>query len=282
MFMAIEPKTRADKEKVVQALEALSSEDPTCVVRQDPETGQTLISGMGELHLEILRDRMLREYKVEVNTGRPMVAYYETVTGRGAAEHRFEREIGGKRHLGVVRLDVEPRERGKGNAVEFKVSSAVLPPDLKAAVEEGIRDALITGVLARYPVIDVLVRVTRCEFDPEFPSEVAMRTAAVMAMREAVMAAGPEFLEPIMALEILTPSEHMGDVLGDLNGRRGKVKEMTNRGSTQAIRAGAPLAELFGYSTAIRSVTKGRASYTLEPERFDIVPKTVREELLNK
>jgi len=282
MFMAIEPRTRADKPKVEEALAALCAEDPTCVVRQDPETGQTILSGMGELHLEILLERMRREYRVAVVAGRPMVAYYETVTAAAAAAHRFEREIGGKRHLGGVALELAPAERGRGNTVETAVSSAALPAALRAAAEAGVQDGLLTGVLARYPMTDARARITRVEFDAAAPSELAVRTAAVMALREAAQAAGPEFLEPIMKLDILTPAEHLGEVLGDLNGRRGKVHEIVARGALQAIRASAPLAELFGYSTAIRSLSKGRASYTLEPERFEIVPKTVREELLNK
>ena len=282
MFMAIEPRSSADRGKLDEALQSLASEDPTCVIREDAQTGQTILSGMGELHLEILKDRMLREYNVDANAGRPMVAYHETVTANGRGAHEFDRDIGGKRQVAGVVLEVAPTERGSGNTVAIAVSTAVVPAMFHAAIRQGIEDAISTGVLARYPLTDVSVRMTAGRFDPEFSTETAFRTAAVLAFRAAVMAAGPEFLEPLMALEIVTPDEHMGDVLGDLNARRGKVRKMAVRGSTQTVRAGVPLAEMFGYSTAIRSLTRGRGSYTMEPEQFDIVPGDVREELLNK
>ena len=282
IFMAIEPKTSADGDKLDAALAALAFEDPTCLVRADAETGQTIVSGMGELHLEILTDRLFREFNVAANTGKPMVAYYETVTATGRGEHRFDRDIGGSRHFGHVIVEVSPAERGAGNTVSMDVSNDHIPREFREHVEQGISDGVITGVLGRYMVTDSVVRVVGGSFDAENGSDVAFRTAAVMAFRDAVMAASPEFLEPIMALEIVTPAEHMGDVLGDVNSRRGRVKEMTARGEAQIIRAGVPLAEMFGYSTAIRSLTSGRASYTMEPEQFKLVPKAVREELLNR
>jgi len=282
MFMAIEPRLSADRDKLDAALDNLASEDPTCVVRVDAETGQTILSGMGELHLDILKDRLRREYKVEANTGRPMVAYRETVAAHGAGEHVFDREIGGKRQFARVAVEVAPRERGAGISVDFDVSSAMIPPAFRHDVEEGLHDAVMTGVLARYPLTDISVRVADGSFDAEASTDVAFRTAAVMAFRDAVMAASAEILEPIMRLEITTPGEYMGDVMADLNGRRGKVREMTARGTTQIIRAQVPLAELFGYATVIRSQTKGRAGYTLEPEQFDVVPKAIKEELLNR
>ncbi len=282
MFMAIEPRSSSDRDKLEEALETLSSEDPTCIVREDPETGQTILSGMGELHLEILKERLRREFKVEANTGRPMVAYRETVTANGRAEHVFDRDIGGKRQYARVVVELSPRERGTGISVDFDVSSAMIPPAFRQDVEEGLHDAIMTGVLARYPLTDISVRVTDGSFDAEASTEVAFRTAAVMAFRDAVVAADAEILEPIMRLEITTPGEHMGDVMADLNTRRGRVREMTARGTMQIIRAAVPLAELFGYATVIRSQTKGRAGYTLEPEQFDVVPKAVKEELLNR
>jgi elongation factor G len=282
MFMAVEPKTRADRDKLDAALQALASEDPSCVIRVDKETGQTVMSGMGELHLEILKDRMLREFKVDASTGKPMVAYHETVTREGRGEHAFDRELGGQRHYAQVVLEVSPRERGSGNTIEFDVSKSALSEEFRASVEEGLKDGAMTGVLSQYMVTDTAVRVVGATMDPEFSTEVAFRTAATMAFREAVMAAKPEMLEPIMALEIVTPADHMGDVLGDINGRRGKVKEMTTRGELQVVYAAVPLAELFGYSTAIRSLTRGRANYTMEPEQFDIVPGQLRNELLNR
>jgi elongation factor G len=282
MFMAIEPKTRADREKLTAALDALAAEDPTCLVRTDAETGQTIVSGMGELHLEILRDRMFREFNVQANTGKPMVAYYETVTKQGRGEHTFDRMVGDHRQFGYVSLTVEPRPRGEGNCIEPKLGGGSVPEEFKGYIEEGLKDGLMTGVLGRYPLADVRVEVTGVRFDPEASTDVALRTAAVMALREAVMNAEPEFMEPIMLVDIITPGDHMGDVLADLNGRRGKVQEMLTRGTTQILRVAVPLAEMFGYSTVIRSVSRGRASYTMEPKQFDIVPKAIREQLLNR
>ena len=286
MFMAIEPKSRADREKLEGALQALCSEDPTCIVRLDPETGQTILSGMGELHLEILVDRLRREFSVEANTGKPMVSYYETVTATACATHLFDRELGGKRHWARVTVEVVPRERGSGHATE--VAAGALRAldnreDLTACLEQGLTDGILTGVLARYPMTDVLARVKEVAIaEEEMATDVAFRTAAVMAFREAAQAAHPELLEPIMCLDIVTPPEHVGEVIGDVNGRRGQVRDMTMRGDTQIIRAHVPLAELFGYAGAIRSLTRGRASYTMEPDEFAVVPKAVREQLLNR
>jgi len=252
------------------------------MVRLDAETGQTVLSGMGELHLEILKDRMLREYKCQANTGKPMVAYHETVTASAQAESEFDREIGGQRQYAKVLLEAKPRERGSGNEIIFDLSTRVLPAQYRDVVKEGIENGAITGVLSRFPVTDTEIRIVGAEMDPELSTEVAFRTAATMAFRDVVLAAKAEILEPVMALEIITPPESMGDVLGDLNGRRGKVKEMVARGIQQVVRAVVPLAELFGYATAVRSLSKGRASYTMEPEQFDIVPEKVKEELLNR
>ena len=282
MFMAIEPKTRADRDKLDGALAILAAEDPTCIIRTDEETGQTILSGMGELHLEVLKERMLREFNVAANTGKPMVAYRETVTGHGKGEHLFDREIGGSRQMARVAIEVSAGERGSGHSIEFEVKADRIPHVFREQVAQGIMDGIMTGVLARYAMTDMTCRVIDGGFDPESSTDVAFRTAAVMAFRGAVMAAGPELLEPIMELEIITPGEHMGDVLGDLNGRRGKVQEMITRGDMQIVKAAVPLAELFGYSTVIRSLTRGRASYTMEPEQFDIVPEPVRTELLSR
>ncbi|MFZ4394497.1 MAG: elongation factor G [Kiritimatiellia bacterium] len=286
MFMAIEPKSRADREKLDGALKALASEDPTCIVRLDPETGQTILSGMGELHLEILVDRLRREFSVEANTGKPMVSYYETVTATACATYLFDRELGGKRHWARITVEVSPRERGSGHATEV-AAGAIRALDnseaLGECLEQGLTDGILTGVLARYPMTDVLARVKEVAIaDEEMATDVAFRTAAVMAFREAAQAAHPELLEPIMCLDIITPPEHVGEVIGDVNGRRGQVRDMTMRGDTQLIRAHVPLAELFGYAGAIRSLTRGRASYTMEPDEFAVVPKAVREQLLNR
>ena len=283
MFMAIEPKSRADKEKLEGALQMLSDEDPTCRVRVDEESGQTIVSGMGELHLEILRDRLLREFKVPANTGKPMVSYYETVTGEADGRHTFDREIGGRRQAATVQLHVSAGARGKGGLVEVKPPRNTIPPEFWTPIEQGIRDAILTGVLARFPMQDVCVRVTGGGIlDPDSATETAFRTAAILAFREAAQAAAPELLEPIMAVELVTPPEFTGDLMGDLNGRRGQVREMESHGDMQAIRADVPLAEMFGYATAIRSLSRGRASYSMEPEGFAIVPKVVKEEILNR
>jgi elongation factor G len=280
--MAIEPKSSADRDKLNESLESLSAEDPTCIVQEDAETGQKVISGMGELHLDIIVERLKREYKVVANTGKPMVAFHETITASARAEHRFDREIGGGRQLGHVVLEIEPAERRSGNTIEFDVSTTRIPEVYRKDIEGGLQDGLMTGVLARYPLVDMRVRVVDGSFDSELSTDVAFRSAAVLALREAVLAAGPEFLEPIMALDIITPAETMGDVMGDISARRGKVKGMETRGDLQIIQAGVPLAQLFGYSTAIRSLTKGRATYTMEPQAFAIVPTTIKQELLNK
>ncbi|MDA1044680.1 MAG: elongation factor G [Verrucomicrobia bacterium] len=282
MFMAVEAKSRADRVRLDEALEVLASEDPTCQIRNDAETGQTILSGMGELHLEIMVERLVREHKVQANTGRPMVAYHETVTGTAAATHHFDREFNGHRQIAGVSLSILPRERNAGNEIVLKTSTLSIPKEFIQAVREGVSDGLVTGVLARYQVTDTCVWITGLDMDPEFSTDVAFRTAAVLAFREAFMKAVPELLEPIMELEICTPVECMGDVMGDINSRRGKVVEMMTRDDSQIIQARVPLAELFGYSTAIRSLTRGRASYTLALESFDVVPKAMREKLLSR
>jgi elongation factor G len=282
MFMAVEPKSRTDRDSLDLALASLASEDPTCHVRKDEETGQTILSGMGELHLEVLVDRMVREHKVEANTGKPMVAYHETALSDGKANHVFDREFNSSRQTAGVSLALSPLARKAGTKIDVTCSTATIPKEFVKAVREGVNDGLLTGVLARYPVTDVEVRVTKMDVDPEYSTEAAFRTAAVLAFRDAFMKAAPELLEPIMALEIVTPAESMGDVMGDLNSRRGKVVEMDAREDSQIIHARVPLAELFGYSTAIRSLTRGRASYTLEPESFDVVPKGLKDELLSR
>jgi elongation factor G len=280
--MAIEPKSQADREKLNEALEALSAEDPTCVVSVDKDTGQTLLSGMGELHLEILKDRMFREYRVQANAGRPMVAYRETILGRGRGEHRFERDIGGQRQFAEVTLEVEASSRGSGNSIDFEVPAGRLPSEFRPAVEEGLQDGFMTGVLINCALTDVKVRVVGSTFHEQESTDVAFRTAAVMAFRAAVKAARPAILEPIMTLEIIVPSEHLGDVLNDVNSRRGHVQDMVSKDTVQVVHARVPLAELFGYATAIRSLTKGRASYTMEPACFDVVPETIQQQLLER
>ena len=280
--MAIEPKTQVDKEKLQAALVDLADEDPTFQVAQNAETGQTIIQGMGELHLEILRDRMLREFKVRANAGRPMVAYRETITTAGRAEFTFDRELAGKRHYAMVGVALEKNERGSGNSVDFKISSDLMPHDFRSVVEEGIRDGLSTGVLGNYQLVDIRVTVVNGHWHPVDSSEVAFRTAASMALHEAAKAAHPALLESIMALEIVTPEEHLGDVLGDLNARRGQVTDVAQREGVRVIEASVPLAELFGYATTLRSLIRGRAGYTMEPTRLDLVPENLCRELMNR
>ena len=240
------------------------------------------MSGMGELHLEILKDRMSREFNVEASTGAPMVAYYETVTKAGRGEHRFDREIGGGRQFGHVIINVSPAVRGKGNLLKIDTDRGSIPAEFRDAITDGINAGLTTGVLARYPITDTLVTVVGGSFEPDISTEVAFRSASLMALKDAIIDANPQLLEPIMMVEIATPSEPMGDVMGDLNGRRGKIRELVARDSCQIIHALVPLAELFGYATVIRSLSRGRASYVLEPTQFEIVPDEIREKLLNR
>ena len=285
MFLAIEPKSSADKDKLVESMYTLAAEDPTCQVREDEETGQTILSGMGELHLEILVDRLKREFKCAANVGKPMVSYVETVTAPATTKFSFDRELGGKRHAVTLTLAVKPLERGEGVKIELSrdFRNTVADKHLQECVEQGLKDGIATGVLARYPMTDLAVECVAAEMvDMEISDEVAFRSAAVMGFREAAENAAPEFLEPIMKLEITTPPESVGEVLGDLNSRRGTVLDMSQRGDMQLVHARVPLAKLFGYATGIRSLTKGRASYSMEPDMFDIAPRNVREEILSR
>ena len=285
MFMAIEPKSSADKDKLVESMKALASEDPTCQFKEDEETGQTILSGMGELHLEILVDRLKREFKCAANTGKPMVSYCETLTASAVKSFMFDRELGGKRHAVELKLEVKPLERGSGHQVKLAREFVNLVPDkhLQECVTQGLEDGISTGVLARYPMTDLEVTCLSATLvDPEVSDEVAFRSAAMMGFREAAEAGAPEFLEPIMKLEITTPPESVGEVLGDLNGRRGTVLNMDMRGDMQIVNARVPMAQMFGYATAIRSLTKGRASYSMEPDKFELAPKNVREEILSR
>ena len=285
MFMAIEPKSSADKEKLVESMKALAAEDPTCQFREDEDTGQTILSGMGELHLEILVDRLRREFKCAANTGKPMVSYVETVTASAERTFTFDREIGGKRHAVTLTIAVRPLGRGAGRDISLSrdFRNAVADSHLQECVRQGLEDGVTTGVLARYPMTDVAVEcVSVSGLDPEASDEVAFRSAAMMGFREAAAAAAPEFLEPIMKLEITTPPESVGEVLGDLNARRGSVLDMDMRGDMQVVHARVPMAKMFGYSTTVRSLTKGRATYSMEPDMFELVPHVVREEILSR
>ncbi|MDO9543149.1 MAG: elongation factor G [Kiritimatiellia bacterium] len=280
--MAIEPKTKADRDQLTNALNVLSDEDPTFRVTINPDTGQTLISGMGELHLEIIKNRIWHEYKVWANAGQPIVAYRESINASASAGFIFDRAIGGKRQFAALTIMVSPRPRGQGVEIAFKVKPEQLPLIYRAGVKNGINDALVTGILGHYPMIDMKIEVTGARFDARDSTDPAFRTAAVMAFREAVKLAEPVILEPIMALEIVMPDEYIGDVLGDLNARRGRIISVVSKPSAQIICAAVPLAELFGYTTTLRSLTRGRGSHTMEPVAFEIVPEQIQKQVLSR
>ncbi len=281
--VAIEPKTKADQDKLSQALQKLSEEDPTFHVRSDPETGQTLISGMGELHLEILVDRMKREFKVEANVGRPQVAYRETIRERVEyVEAKFVRQTGGRGQYGHVVINLEPTEPGHGFVFEDKIVGGVIPREFIGPVENGVKDALENGVLAGYPVVDVRVELVDGSSHDVDSSEMAFKVAGSMAFKEAANRAKPVLLEPIMDVEVVTPAEYMGDVMGDLNSRRGRIGGMTQRGEAHVIAASVPLAEMFGYSTTLRSLSQGRAVYSMQFSHYAEVPKSKAEEIVSK
>src|SRR5262245_46058492 len=281
--VAIEPKTKADQDKLGIALAKLAEEDPTFRVHTDAETSQTIISGMGELHLEIIVDRRMREFKVDANVGRPQVAYRETIRKRvEKVEGKFIRQSGGKGQYGHVVINMQPAEPGHGFVFEDKIVGGVIPREYIAPVEQGIKEALENGVLAGYPVVDVKVELIDGSYHDVDSSEMAFKIAGSIGFKEAASKAKPVLLEPIMDVEVVTPTEYMGDVMGDLSGRRGKIGGMTQRGEAQAIEASVPLAEMFGYSTILRSMTQGRAVYTMEFSRYAEVPKSKAEEIINK
>ncbi len=280
--VAIEPKTRADEEKLGVSLSRLALEDPTFRVTSDEETAQTLIHGMGELHLEIIVDRLLREFKVEANVGKPQVAYRETVRKMAEAQGRYVRQTGGRGQYGDVYLEVEPNEAGKGFEFENKIVGGTIPREYIPAVEKGIREALDTGVLAGYPIVDIKVRLTDGSYHDVDSSEMAFKIAASMGFKEACRRAKPVLLEPVMDVEVVTPEEYMGAIVGDLNSRRGRIVSMEARGSSQVIRATVPLGQMFGYATEMRSMTQGRATYTMQFSRYEEVPPAIAEEIMAK
>ncbi|WFB35788.1 elongation factor G [Kiritimatiellota bacterium B12222] len=273
--MSVEPKSSADKDTLISALKQLSQEDPTFNYRIDEESGQTIMNGMGELHLEILRDRLLREFKVQARAGKPMVAYRESIGASAEARGEFDREIAGKRQIGDLTLKVSPKARGTGNEIKFSVSKNILDKTYRTAIEDGLKDALVTGMLKHYPMTDIAVEITAADVHPTDSTELAFRSAAHLAIREALQAATPQLLEPIMNVEIICPEEHMGDVMADLNSRRGKIRDMEANEDGQKIKADVPLAELFGYTTTLRSLSKGRASQSMEPQTYAVVPDEV-------
>jgi elongation factor G len=275
--VAIEPKTKVDQEKMSTALGRLAEEDPTFQVRTNEETGQTEISGMGELHLEVLVDRMLREYKVDANVGRPQVSYRETIRGTAEKiEGRFVRQTGGSGQYGIVYIDVEPAP-GEGFDFINKIKGGAIPTEFIPAVEKGIEEALENGPRAGYPMVDVRVTLVDGKYHDTDSSEIAFKVAGSLALKEAAKRAKPVLLEPVFAVEVVTPEEYMGDVIGDLNRRRGQVQGMEQRGNAQVVSAYVPLAEMFGYATDLRSNTQGRATYTMQFERYDEVPMKIAE-----
>lgn len=280
--VAIEPKTKADQEKLSVSLSKLAQEDPSFKVSFDEETGQTIISGMGELHLEIIVDRLTREFKVGANVGKPQVAYKETIKGVAKVEGKFVRQSGGRGQYGHVWIEIEPLERGKGFEFVNKIVGGVIPKEFIPAVEKGIREAMEGGVLAGYPVVDVRVTLIDGSYHEVDSSEMAFKIAGSMAFKEGAKKAQLVLLEPIMNVEVVTPEEYMGDVIGDINSRRGKIQSMEKRGGAQVIKAMIPLAEMFGYATDLRSRTQGRATYTMQFDHYEEVPKNIMDSIVAK
>jgi elongation factor G len=280
--IAIEPKTKADQEKLGTSLAKLASEDPSFRVRTDEETGQTIISGMGELHLEIIVDRMMREFKVEANVGKPQVAYRETISKKVKVEGKFVRQSGGRGQYGHVWLEVEPQEPGKGYEFVDAIKGGVVPKEYIPAVNKGIIEALDTGVLAGFPVVDVKVTLIDGSYHDVDSSEMAFKIAGSMGFKEGCSKAAPVLLEPIMSVEVVVPEDYMGEVIGDLNSRRGRIMGMETRSGAQVVGAMVPLAQMFGYSTDLRSATQGRATYTMTFHHYEQVPKSVSEEIIAK
>lgn len=280
--VAVEPKSKADQEKMGTALSKLAEEDPTFRVQSDEETGQTLISGMGELHLEIIVDRMKREFKVEANVGKPQVAYRETIRNAVEQEGRYIKQTGGRGQYGHVWLKVEPMEAGKGFEFVNKIVGGVVPREYIPAVQKGIEEALQTGVLAGYPVVDVKATLYDGSYHDVDSSELAFKIAGSMAFKDAARKAKPVLLEPIMDVEVTTPEDYMGDVVGDLNRRRGKVNAMDSRGNAKVVTAHVPLGDMFGYATELRSITQGRAAYSMQFGHYDEVPANIAKEISEK
>ena len=280
--MAIEPKTKKDQEKLSQVLNKFMKEDPTFKATADQETGQTLIHGMGELHLEIMVDRMKREYNIEVNVGQPQVAYKETIRKKAQGEGKFIRQTGGRGQYGHAVIEVEPLERGEGFIFENAIVGGVIPKEFIPAVEKGIKEAMEGGILAGYPVVDVKVRLFDGSFHEVDSSEIAFQIAGSMAFKEAAKKADPVLLEPIMEVEVETPEDYVGDVIGDLNSRRGKIMGMENKGVITVVRAFVPLAEMFGYATTLRSLTQGRGTFIMKFSHYEEVPQHIAEKIIGE
>ena len=281
--IAVEPKSSGDRDKLTKGLIALSDEDPTFRINSNEETGQTIISGMGELHLEIILDRLIREFKVEANTGAPQVAYREALSKPSNSDTKFVRQSGGRGQYGHCIINLIPQERGAGITIENKVVGGNIPKEYIKPIENGIREAAASGVLAGYPVIDFKVEIIDGSYHPVDSSEMAFKVAGSMAFKDAAKKAGIELLEPIMKVELTTPDENMGDLIGDLTSRRGAIVEINaGENSFTRVQANVPLSELFGYATAIRSLSRGRATYSMEPAHFEKVPKQIQDKIVEK
>ena len=280
--LAVEPKTKQDLDKLGFSLEKLAQEDPSFRVQSDEETGQTIISGMGELHLEIIVDRLLREFKVQANVGKPQVAYRETIRGKAEAEGKYIKQTGGRGQYGHVYLRVEPAESGVGLEFINKIVGGVVPREYIPAVEKGVKERMEGGILAGYPLRDIRVTIYDGSYHEVDSSEMAFKIAGSMALVSACEKADPSLLEPIMKVEVLVPQEFMGDVIGDLNGRRGKIQGMRSRGGSQVVDAVVPLSEMFGYATDLRSKTQGRATYSMEFDKYEVVPKLLAQQIIKK
>jgi len=282
IHIAIEPKTKAGQDKMALALQKLAEEDPTFKTYTDPETGQTIIAGMGELHLEIIVDRLMREFKVEANVGNPQVAYKETIRKAVKAEGKFVRQSGGRGQYGHCWIEIEPQEPGSGYTFVNKIVGGVIPKEYIPAIDAGIQDAMNNGVLGGYPVLDVKVTLFDGSYHEVDSSEMAFKIAGSMAFKEGCKKADPVLLEPIMRVDVTVPEEYMGDVMGDLNSRRGRIEGMEARHGMQVIRAHVPLAEMFGYATTLRSRTQGRGTFVMQFSHYEEVPRNIQEQILKK
>ena len=280
--MAIEPKSKADREKLSTALGALSEEDPTFRVSSNEETGQTIIAGMGELHLDILKDRMMREFKVEANVGKPQVSYKESITIPGKVETKYIKQSGGRGQYAHVNLEIEPAEKGKGNTITSKIVGGAIPKEYIPAVIKGIEEGLATGVVAGYNLVDVNVNIVYGSYHEVDSNEMAFKICGSMALRECAQKCNPQLLEPVMKVIVTTPEESLGDVIGSINQRRGRIMNQENTHGAIEINSEVPLAEMFGYTTTLRSISSGRATYTMEPSHFEPVPKKLQEEIVQQ
>jgi elongation factor G len=280
--LSVEPKSKADQDKMTTALQKLQEEDPTFRAHTDQETGQTIIAGMGELHLDILVDRMKREFKVEANVGAPQVAYRETFRAAAKVEGKFARQSGGRGQFGHVWIEFEPNEEGKGFEFENKIVGGVVPREYVPAVSAGLEDSMKNGVLAGYPLVDVKASLVDGSYHDVDSSEMAFKIAASLALKNAVSKCNPVILEPVMRVEVVVPEEYMGDIMGQVTARRGRVEGMEARGNAQVVRAMIPLSEMFGYATALRSSTQGRGVFTMHFDHYEEVPKSVSEEIIKK